>query len=437
MNNPNSGKKVHASFSGGEPAATCFEIPQMVAKAGYTFTGTHSAQPDKWYEIWKAKLLDALFVIVVFSDVYRNRFTKALKKEADAIIELLEQNAIAVYIFDPDAKGSASDIFMNLDEQSLVMGDLSGWVDFVENTIPINLDIPLPPPSSMSSPGYRSPSKRVSSKSPVRKHVGNLHQNSNEFSDNQYFEDEDDEDFVERRRSSSSSSSRGGYKRESSRSPVRRKRESSRSPIRMRSSFEEKRSEHEEGEAFRTSIGSPTRSSNGRVSSKSPVRTRGRPSISSLRVSFEEEEGEEEEEEESNPKSSQDDSEEQDSLKDSEVEGELFPLYLEWRKSANLDDDLDDDNGNSDVEVSHLSSYQTQSFVYHHPSSWSKLMEGEGSQLSSPSSSTCFTASVTNVRKVMNDHLSTQNSQNAMVCFCMPQEVAEYEITCYSGHKHW
>jgi len=191
MNNPNSGKKVHASFSGGEPAATCFEIPQMVAKAGYTFTGTHSAQPDKWYEIWKAKLLDALFVIVVFSDVYRNRFTKALKKEADAIIELLEQNAIAVYIFDPDAKGSASDIFMNLDEQSLVMGDLSGWVDFVENTIPINLDIPLPPPSSMSSPGYRSPSKRVSSKSPVRKHVGNLHQNSNEFSDNQYFEDED------------------------------------------------------------------------------------------------------------------------------------------------------------------------------------------------------------------------------------------------------
>jgi len=132
--------KVHASFSGSESGATCMQLAQMVAKASGTsriveFTGTHSAQPDKWFEVWKGKLNDAQIVVVIFSIIYRDIFTKALKKEALAILDRYENNLIKVYIFDPSID-SAADIRNNIEEDAPYMGDLTAWKKFVTETEP-------------------------------------------------------------------------------------------------------------------------------------------------------------------------------------------------------------------------------------------------------------------------------------------------------------
>jgi hypothetical protein len=122
-------KKVHASFSGRESAAIIAALVQMIAKARKEFTGTHAAQDDKWLQVWTEKLHEALFVVIIFSDTYRERFTKALLKEANAIKARAKEGKITVYIFD-SSKYSPADVFINLETDRSAMGDFKEWDKF-------------------------------------------------------------------------------------------------------------------------------------------------------------------------------------------------------------------------------------------------------------------------------------------------------------------
>ena len=129
--------KVHASFSGAESAPVFGQVQKSIMKARYEFTGLHQGQTAYWFEVWSDKCSTADVVIVIFSDIYRSRFTKALLREATLIMELEQQGKVRVFIFDP-SKYDASVIRENLEECARFMGDLPGWTQFVTSTTPVD-----------------------------------------------------------------------------------------------------------------------------------------------------------------------------------------------------------------------------------------------------------------------------------------------------------
>ena len=132
-------RRVHASFSGQESAPISMQVQDMVQRAGCEFTAIHFAQTADWFEIWSKKAKEAKVVIIFYSDIYRGRFTVALKREAELIIELEGQGRIKAFVFDP-TKASASDILVNLQDDAGFMGDLPAFKRFVANTTPVDVD---------------------------------------------------------------------------------------------------------------------------------------------------------------------------------------------------------------------------------------------------------------------------------------------------------
>jgi len=108
-------------------------------KATFEITGLHQGQNADWFEVWKRKCENADVVIVIFSGIYQDRFTKALLREATLIMELEQQGKVRVFIFDP-RKCDAAVIRDNLEEDAEFMGDLPRWKNFVTSTSPISLD---------------------------------------------------------------------------------------------------------------------------------------------------------------------------------------------------------------------------------------------------------------------------------------------------------
>ena len=126
--------KVHASFSGQESAPLFGQVQNMVGRAGCEFTALHIAQTADWFEIWSEKARAAKYIIVFFSDIYRSRFTAALKREAQLVIQLVDlRKSTKVFVFDP-TKDSAADILVNLQDDAAFMGDWPGFKAFVANT---------------------------------------------------------------------------------------------------------------------------------------------------------------------------------------------------------------------------------------------------------------------------------------------------------------
>ena len=107
-----------------------------IVKAGLTCTVVHTAQTNKWFEVWSDKCGRAMFIIVLFLPGYRSRFTPALKMEADFILECLA-NGANVYVFTEGM--SASDVRVNLADGAPMMGPLDEWTEFVKTTEPIVL----------------------------------------------------------------------------------------------------------------------------------------------------------------------------------------------------------------------------------------------------------------------------------------------------------
>ena len=107
-------------------------------KAGYEFTGLHQGQTADWFEVRSDKCNKADVVVVIYSDIYRGRFTKALQQEANMIMELEQVRNIRIFIFDPSQGASAADIRENLEEGARFMGDLPGWKQFVTSTTPVD-----------------------------------------------------------------------------------------------------------------------------------------------------------------------------------------------------------------------------------------------------------------------------------------------------------
>ena len=131
-------RRVHASFSGQESAPISMQVQDMVQRAGCEFTAIHFAQTADWFEIWSKKAKEAKVVIIFYSDIYRGRFTVALKREAELIIELEGQGRIKAFVFDP-TKASASDILVNLQDDAEFMGDWPAFKRFVANTTPVDV----------------------------------------------------------------------------------------------------------------------------------------------------------------------------------------------------------------------------------------------------------------------------------------------------------
>ena len=81
-------EKWHASFKS-EDAMLILGVSNAVARAGGIFTVVHNAQRSAtWLPTWTAKCIQAMGVIVGFTDAYRANFTDALKLEA-AVIQTL------------------------------------------------------------------------------------------------------------------------------------------------------------------------------------------------------------------------------------------------------------------------------------------------------------------------------------------------------------
>ena len=71
--------------------------------------------------------------VVIFTDGYTNRFTKALKMEADFILKCMAKGAI-VYVFTQGM--SPSDVRANLLDNAPAMGPLDEWIEFVMPKVP-------------------------------------------------------------------------------------------------------------------------------------------------------------------------------------------------------------------------------------------------------------------------------------------------------------
>jgi hypothetical protein len=107
------------------------EVSNAVARAGGLFTVVHDAQNSAtWFDTWKAKCEAAAGVIVIFSEHYRNDFTRALQQEAGAILGLYRRKQIKLLILDP-AVHNAANVRVNIDDGAAGMGDIDAWVAFV------------------------------------------------------------------------------------------------------------------------------------------------------------------------------------------------------------------------------------------------------------------------------------------------------------------
>ena len=115
------------------------QVQDMVHRAECEFTAVHYSQTADWFEIWSKKAMAADFVVIIFSGIYRGRFTAALKREAELILRLEGQGKIKVFVFD-STKASASDILVNLQDDAGFMGDLPAFKRFVANTTPVDVD---------------------------------------------------------------------------------------------------------------------------------------------------------------------------------------------------------------------------------------------------------------------------------------------------------
>ena len=78
--------------------------------------------------------------MVIFSQGYRARFTRALKQEADCIQRLHDDARIPVYIFNSegDRGHRPAEVEINLRERARHMGNYTDWKNFVNTTVPVD-----------------------------------------------------------------------------------------------------------------------------------------------------------------------------------------------------------------------------------------------------------------------------------------------------------
>ena len=70
-------------------------------------------------------------LIVIFVNAYKDRFTPALKMEADEIDRLHREKGTPVYLFEEGHQGSQ--VLSNLIDGSKVMGDYPAWRRFCDD----------------------------------------------------------------------------------------------------------------------------------------------------------------------------------------------------------------------------------------------------------------------------------------------------------------
>ena len=130
-------------------------VQNHVVLAGFSWSTHHVAQTEKWFEVWSHKAARAAYIIVIFCDGYRGRFTPALKQEADYIQRLHDGGkGIPVYVFDSQAGHRAAEVESNLRQGAQFMGNFEGWRAFVNTTTPVNSSAAstTPPPSANNQP---------------------------------------------------------------------------------------------------------------------------------------------------------------------------------------------------------------------------------------------------------------------------------------------
>ena len=128
-------------MSGQENGPVAAAVSTELQNSGCQFTFTHF-QNEGWFEEWGRKLHRAVGVIVIFSEIYRRRFTPSLQKEAAAILERREKDPdFKLFVYDPlwrnpedgtvVGQHQAPVISANIRDGANQMGDYKTWERFV------------------------------------------------------------------------------------------------------------------------------------------------------------------------------------------------------------------------------------------------------------------------------------------------------------------
>ena len=127
-------------MSGQENGPVAAAVSTELQNSGCQFTFTHF-QNEGWFEEWGRKLHRAVGVIVIFSEIYRRRFTPSLQKEAAAILERREKDPdFKLFVYDPlwrnpedgtvVGQHQAPVISANIRDGAHQMGDFKTWERF-------------------------------------------------------------------------------------------------------------------------------------------------------------------------------------------------------------------------------------------------------------------------------------------------------------------
>lgn len=130
-------RKVHVSFCSLD-AMELVNIQSGVQYAGYICTVVHIRQTEDWFTEWSEKCQQANFIVVMFTDKYRHRFTEPLQREARFIDRCHRELGIPVYIYDNSVGMTASEVQVNLQNGVQRMGEYQTWYNFVQNTQPVD-----------------------------------------------------------------------------------------------------------------------------------------------------------------------------------------------------------------------------------------------------------------------------------------------------------
>jgi len=134
--------KIHGSMSSKDWKELCLLLSE-IQRTGYTCTIVSDYQHDNWKLVWKGKLNLSFIDIIIFSENYKNHFTKALYYEA---MEILQKHPEGrhLYIYDPDVRGMGPTVVRAMLEDGIhCLGNFGEWKIFVASNAPISIVAPV------------------------------------------------------------------------------------------------------------------------------------------------------------------------------------------------------------------------------------------------------------------------------------------------------